>query len=333
MRNQSSEESKEETRQYSSVILEPCLNCHLEIGQHDPYCKHCGQKNRRSLPKIKDLLSEGIDELFAVDGRLRQTLKYLFTRPGALTKAWIKGERVRFVSPVKLYFLTSALFFFAFGNVTSSTEDAIIKLRDSQVKEGDFTISWFGEIDGKHVDLSEHIVKTKLGPKQLADSLHYQLESSFDEFGFSQLYKVNRYPELYQAQLVEKFSVFLILFIPVFAMIDYLLFKKIGTGHLVGHIVHIMNEFSIIFITVTVVIIMNSGISLLIDYFPNIEEAKYLLFIPLAIVSFQSYKAYQAVYNGSGFWFALRYLSLQLVFGITFILLFLSYLLVAFIIT
>lgn len=280
-----------------------------------------------------DLLSEGIDEVFAVDGRLRKTLKLIFTKPGGLTKAWTDGERSKFVSPVKLYFLTSALFFFTFGSFTSSTEEAIIKLRDDKNKAGDFTIAWFTEIKGEKVDLSYHIVKTRLGPKQLADSLGYEIHGYIDEFGFNQLYKVNRYPELYEAQLVEKFSIFLILFIPVFGLLDFGLFKKLGTGHLVGHIVHIMNEFSVIFLTVTLTLLLNKFFEIIEDYHPALIGINYALFIPFLIVSYQSYKAYQTVYNGSGFWFAMRYFSLQLVFALTFILLFISYLLVTFMIT
>lgn len=333
MRDKSSEKPKTQTREHSTLGFEECLNCFKEIEINDSYCRHCGQRNRRSLPKIADLLSEGIDEVFAVDGRLRQTLKLIFTKPGALTDAWLKGQRTRFVSPVKLYFLTSALFFFAFGNVSDSTQDEIIRLRDHQEVDESFTLVWETRSNGKVIDLADYIIKTKLGPIELADSLNLNYNEPLEKFAFNQLYRVNRYPELYKAQLVEKFSLFLILFIPVFALVDYLFFRKLGSNHFVGHIIHILNEFSIFFIVASFCITGVVLLDALNEYWKQANYLQYLMILPFLWTSIQSYRAYKRVYKRSGFLFSLQFFSLQIVVVLVIAVLFILYLLLSFILT
>jgi len=46
-----------------------------------------------------------------VDARFLQSLKALFLKPGSLTNAYLKGERVRYLSPIRLYLFPSVLFF------------------------------------------------------------------------------------------------------------------------------------------------------------------------------------------------------------------------------
>ncbi|MEO8036852.1 MAG: DUF3667 domain-containing protein, partial [Acidobacteriota bacterium] len=44
------------------------------------------------------------------DGKIIRTLRYLFTRPGFLTREFLEGRRVRYITPLRLYLLMVALF-------------------------------------------------------------------------------------------------------------------------------------------------------------------------------------------------------------------------------
>ncbi|MBC8375722.1 MAG: DUF3667 domain-containing protein [FCB group bacterium] len=52
-----------------------------------------------------------MEELLDVDSRVLRSLKLLFTKPGFLTSEYVKGRRVRYLPPVRIYLVASVLFF------------------------------------------------------------------------------------------------------------------------------------------------------------------------------------------------------------------------------
>ena len=64
---------------------------------------------------IGHLLKDVLDEFLLLDSKLFRTLKPLFTQPGFLTNEYIAGRRARYVSPFRLYFIISAIYFIAFS--------------------------------------------------------------------------------------------------------------------------------------------------------------------------------------------------------------------------
>jgi hypothetical protein len=85
-----------------------CLNCATELQGR--YCHHCGQPGKGSLYSVIEVATETLVELVSLDGKLIRTLKLLFV-PGALTREYIGGRRVRYASPVRLYLFSSLLLF------------------------------------------------------------------------------------------------------------------------------------------------------------------------------------------------------------------------------
>ena len=59
-----------------------------------------------------ELVKDFFDNIFSLDSRLFQTLKFLIIRPGFLTNAYWSGKRITYLPPFRLYLLTSILFFF-----------------------------------------------------------------------------------------------------------------------------------------------------------------------------------------------------------------------------
>lgn len=87
-----------------------CLNCAAPLTGR--YCSECGQRATKPLATIGELVRDFVEETLQWDGKVAQSFRLLASRPGELSVAYQAGRRARFVSPVKLYLLCSALFFF-----------------------------------------------------------------------------------------------------------------------------------------------------------------------------------------------------------------------------
>jgi hypothetical protein len=87
-----------------------CLNCGATL--QGAYCQNCGQAAHvhRSLLHLVEELLHG---LFHFDAKGWRTLPMLVARPGLLTRRYIDGQRVRYVSPLALFLFTIFLMFFA----------------------------------------------------------------------------------------------------------------------------------------------------------------------------------------------------------------------------
>jgi hypothetical protein len=90
-----------------------CLNCGERVEQH--YCPNCGQEHTTTIVPIGDLLRDILDEFLLLDSKILRTLQPLLMRPGFLTNEYIAGRRARYVSPFRLYFVISAIYFLAFS--------------------------------------------------------------------------------------------------------------------------------------------------------------------------------------------------------------------------
>lgn len=122
-----------------------CQNCNAALtGQ---YCASCGQRQQRQLVSLWVLLRELVGDLFEVDSRVWRTLIPLLTKPGFLTLEYLRGRRVHYTPPLRLYLVTSLIFFlfivvtpdtdFDFSNVVINSEDDTVELIDESVPAGE----------------------------------------------------------------------------------------------------------------------------------------------------------------------------------------------------
>jgi hypothetical protein len=86
-----------------------CLNCGTAlVGE---FCSACGQRAIPSSPTVRELAGDAFSEFSGWDGKFAQTVRLLLAKPGELTRQWIDGRRVHFISPVRLYLTASLLYF------------------------------------------------------------------------------------------------------------------------------------------------------------------------------------------------------------------------------
>jgi hypothetical protein len=88
-----------------------CANCQTPLS--DAFCAHCGQKVKPLNPTVRELAGEVFGEVTDVDNRFLRSVRYLFTRPGFLSREHAEGKRASYVSPIRLYVVFSVAFFAA----------------------------------------------------------------------------------------------------------------------------------------------------------------------------------------------------------------------------
>lgn len=89
---------------------DPCANCGTLL-QGD-WCHHCGQ--RRIDPEdraLGRLLLDSWQQLTSLEGRWWQSFRDLFFRPGALSSAYLQGQRKRYLAPLTLFLLINVIYF------------------------------------------------------------------------------------------------------------------------------------------------------------------------------------------------------------------------------
>jgi hypothetical protein len=88
-----------------------CDNCGAQLlGEH---CYACGQPTKGLVRHFSSIIGDFFDSVFNFDTRTLRTLGPLLTRPGYLSNEYFHGHRVRYVSPVRLFFFLCVAAFFA----------------------------------------------------------------------------------------------------------------------------------------------------------------------------------------------------------------------------
>jgi hypothetical protein len=93
-----------------------CLNCGTLVSGR--YCQNCGQSlhvHRTLTAFWHDL----VHTVFHFDGKFFRTIPMLAWKPGDLTRRYVRGERVKFISPLALFLFSFFLMFAAFSWIGS----------------------------------------------------------------------------------------------------------------------------------------------------------------------------------------------------------------------
>ena len=99
----------EETHPPDDLVGE-CLNCGAEVER--AFCPECGQARIDPDPTLHELGHELAEEFLHWDGKLARSYRALVARPGQLTRDYLAGRRISYISPLRTYLTCSVLFFF-----------------------------------------------------------------------------------------------------------------------------------------------------------------------------------------------------------------------------
>ncbi|RVT92889.1 DUF3667 domain-containing protein [Sphingomonas crocodyli] len=129
-----------------------CLNCGTDLV--GPHCHQCGQSGH--IHKTAHALFHDIAHgVFHFEGRTWHTLPMLFTRPGELTRRYIDGERVKFVSPMALFLFSVFLMVATFSLVGGPTGSSNAENRAVANEQARKTDDALGKEEAKLVGLKE----------------------------------------------------------------------------------------------------------------------------------------------------------------------------------
>jgi hypothetical protein len=94
-----------------------CANCGAVL--YGPFCAMCGQEVKPLDPPVRHFAREFTQELLDVDGRVPRTFRRLFLSPGFLTREYLAGRRVPWLTPLRVYLVASVAMF----GVLAATSD------------------------------------------------------------------------------------------------------------------------------------------------------------------------------------------------------------------
>jgi hypothetical protein len=112
---------------YSPLKTQPlreeknCLNCGTDVPGR--YCTNCGQENIIPHETFPHLVKHFVADIVHYDSKTLLTFKYLFLKPGFLTKEYTAGKRLSYVNPIRLYIFCSFFFFLFFFTLTATHKE------------------------------------------------------------------------------------------------------------------------------------------------------------------------------------------------------------------
>lgn len=245
-----------------------CLNCNATV--HGRYCHVCGQENIEPREKFGHMLTHFVFDLFHFDGKFFRTMKYLLLKPGFMAQEHLRGRRMDYLHPIRLYIFTSAFFFLFFFMVSPSKVDVKLNLggrtNDSTLnlnKDSSFNVARDSarneliQFDGQYASLKEY------------DSVQQYLpEAKRDGYVVRKLQRQNlilkeKYPS--SKALISKildvfahqFPKMLFVSLPLFALLLFLLYARKKQYYYADHVVFTLHFYSTVFILIFLAICLN----------------------------------------------------------------------------
>ena len=119
----------------SAPPADRCPNCHRPLDAR--FCPDCGERRASDRHYSLAHFGEEIAETFThADGTLWRTFKALVLRPGELTAAYMRGERMRFMKPLSLFLVISVVYFVVSSAAGARTFDTPLRVHMRRSNHG-----------------------------------------------------------------------------------------------------------------------------------------------------------------------------------------------------
>lgn len=304
------------------TTLSNCPNCNTPLD--GPFCSSCGQNQKDLKRFFLSLVNEAFDGVFSFDSRAGKTLFALLFRPGLLSIEFFNGRRARYVAPLRLYLVTSVIFFLSLSlaNLIEQLPSGGTALTTPS-QQGDTAISAKSVKEPraeKQDNLDEETLDQKMAELDLefgdGDPDNYGIPLVSDETSktLTKLFKnqVNKAiedPNELAGSLLDVAPPLIFILLPVFALLLKLLYITKGlyySEHLVFSL-H-MNSFAFL------ILILFSFYNLLFDRIPYIGSVVgmvLLLWPPI-----YGWRALKNVYQQSRFLTSVNFIILNISYAV-----------------
>ena len=199
-----------------------CRNCSAELTGE--FCHACGQRDVEMKVPLKDLFHEFADEFLSFDARIFRSIPPFLLRPGQLTLEYVSGKRIRFISPFKLYFFMSFLYFFL-SAITTETTTLPAEVNPVNVD------SLLNSVRADSV-----VTMGRKGMKLTVGNDSIRIERKFGRRFASGLKRLKKNPQLFYDKLHQHTPQVIFLLLPVFALLLKVLYVRSGTYY-IQHII------------------------------------------------------------------------------------------------
>lgn len=302
----------------------PCLNCGTPLS--GSYCGNCGQEAKELRRPFFRLSREAISSLFELDGRSFRTLFFLLTKPAHLSREYFSGRRTRYTPPLRLFLVISVSFFLLVsfytsirsmeGMLSASGEETGEEVSTTTDETATFSIGSEVDANAEEGDgLTEILAFVEnIDLPFFDDQTNANLRRAMRAQAETNLNMMLEDPNEYLRGYLEYITFFILLMIPLLALIQKLVY--IRTGHYyVEHLVLTLHNHAflilIIFITSLTDLVAESQIPIVNSLFGYLGTA---IFIWMWIYLFLSLKNYfQQSYGIT----LLKYLTTTLLYGFT----------------
>lgn len=106
-----------------------CPNCGAPL--RGAYCFACGQPRKGTIRPLAGIVADFLDTVFNIDSRTWRTIGPLYFRPGKLSNEYFAGRRMRYVTPLRLYFFLSIVAFLVISAI-SNFEPGNVRVREPE---------------------------------------------------------------------------------------------------------------------------------------------------------------------------------------------------------
>ena len=231
-----------------------CGNCQTPLD--GPYCHQCGQPVEGLVRPLSGWIADFLDGVVQWDGRIPRTLTPLLLRPGFLTREYLAGRRVRYVTPVRLFLFLVIILFLAvnwFADVgdNMATDAASLAPASEDTARVGRIVAWLPEPQRREVlddalapEMPEPILgfhggvdgaaRQPLRLGWLSDELNARLDQALQRMN-ANVQRANHDPRAFVEQMLAVAPQALIVMLPMFALVlklFYLFRRRLYMEHL-----------------------------------------------------------------------------------------------------
>lgn len=222
-----------------------CANCGSPLNGH--FCAICGQPNREIRRPVYSLLRELFHVVLDLDGRAYRTVGLLLTRPAFLSNAYVSGQRMRYTPPLRLFIAVSILFFVVVtaGSSMVSLRDAMLDIQnidtaaqDSNAADQPSDIQ--AQLGGADLEGVYTLIENIRLPL-LSDTSNANLQAVMRNQAEENFRSLLEDPRDTLMGLMEYITVFLLVMMPLLALIQNLFFVTSGRYY-IEHLVLVLHN-------------------------------------------------------------------------------------------
>jgi hypothetical protein len=226
------------SQQEPQAPLPNCGNCGTPM--QGEYCYRCGQPTRGLVRHFSSIIGDFFDTVFDLDSRMVRTMGPLLFRPGWLTLRYFEGQRVRYVSPVRLFFFCCVLAFLVLRlsmsmdgafNIDPDSAETVEETTSAEVQKKPRKPIRFGLGDSGDWDAKTNPVVIGWLPQRANDMLNGLIAR-----GVHNMEQIREEPGRLSEAFLQNLPQALFLLLPLFALLlklFYLFARRLYMEHLI----------------------------------------------------------------------------------------------------